>query len=311
MINFTKFFKTSFLFIGFAILGYILFVLIWGDFKSDYLKSNLSYQKLASGHLTSRLKEVDTVRDVDILFLGSSRSYRHYDTRIFKNEGYKVFNLGSSSQTLLQTEYLVNKYYSQLNPKIVVLDLWPDMFSGDGVESTLDIISNDKNNWESVKLAFQHKNIKVLNTLIYAYYREIIHSSNDILEKKYKKETSDLYIEGGFVERKVYFAEIEEFTDIKILLNEYQLKAFNNILEKIKSPETKIFVVCSPMHKSKFDSYKNFYIIDSLLNNHNLSLEKFIDLKELNEIKHFYNSYHLNQDGVEIFNKYFIKNILK
>lgn len=311
MQNFTKYYKTGLLFIGFAILGYILFVLLWGDLKPDYLKSNLSYQKLASGHLTSRLKEVDTVSNVDILFLGSSRSYRHYDTRIFENEGFKVFNLASSSQTFLQTEYLVNKYYSQLNPKIVVLDLYPLMFSGDGVESTLDIISNDKNNWESVKLAFQHKNIKVLNTLVYSFYREIIHGSNYIMEEKYKKETKDLYIEGGFVERKISFAEKEASDDKNILLNEDQVKAFNNILEKIKGPDTKIYLVCSPMHKSKFNSYKNFYVLDSLINIHNLSLIKFIELKGLNEIKHFYDPYHLNQDGVEIFNKYFIKNLLE
>lgn len=311
MNKFFKFFKNVLIFVGFSILGYLILVIIWGDFKPYYLKSNLSYQKLAPGHLTSRLNEVDRIRDVDILFLGSSRSYRHFDTRIFQNEGYKVFNLGSSSQTLLQTEYLVNKYYTKLNPKIVVLDLYPGMFSSDGVESTLDIISNDKNNWESVKLAFQDKNIKVLNTLIYAYYREIIHNSNDLVEEKYKKTSKDLYVNGGFVEKEISFAKTEELSEVEIQLNEHQINAFNNILKKIQNPETKILLVCTPMHMSKFNGYKNFYVIDSLINKQNLYLEKFIGLKKLNDVKHFYDPYHLNQDGVEIFNKYFIKNILK
>lgn len=311
MMNFHKFFKAGIVFFSLTILGYIFLVIIWGHFNPDFLKSNLSYQKLASGHLTSRLMEVDTIRDVDILFLGSSRSYRHFDTRIFEKQGYRSFNLGSSSQTLLQTEYLVNKYYTKLNPKIVVLDLYPLMFSADGVESTLDIISNDKNNWESVKLAAQHRNIKVLNTLVYAYYREIFHNSNELVESKYNIKAKDTYIQGGFVEREIRFSDVEgESRDVEIILNNHQIESFNNIIEKIKRPDTEILLVCTPMHNWKFDQYKNFHVIDSLVNRHNLSLEKFIGLKDLNETKHFYDPFHLNQNGVEIFNKFFIKKLL-
>ena len=313
MINFKKFFKTGFLFLGIALVGYIILILIWGDFKPDYLRSNLSYQKLASGHLTSRLKEVDSVSNVDILFLGSSRSYRHFDTRIFNKYGYKVFNLGSSSQTLIQTEYLVNKYYSKLNPKIVVLDLYPRMFYSDGVESTLDIISNDKTNWESVKLAFRHKNIKVINTLFYSIYRELIHSSNDLVEKRYKKQRNglnDLYVKGGFVEKEIGYATNEPSKDINIVLNTSQVEAFNNIVNKLKSDNNKIILVCSPMHESKFKQYQNFNVIDSLIYDKNLFLHKIINLEGLDEVKHFYDPYHLNQNGVRIFDEYFIKNIL-
>ena len=81
----------------------------------------------------TRLKEVKTVKNVDILFLGSSHTYRGFDTSIFHDCGYSAFNLGSSSQTPIQTLTLANRYLKQLNPKLVVLEVYPGNFTGDGV----------------------------------------------------------------------------------------------------------------------------------------------------------------------------------
>jgi hypothetical protein len=37
----------------------------------------------------SRLSEIKNYKDIDILFLGSSHTYRGFDTRIFLDSGYK------------------------------------------------------------------------------------------------------------------------------------------------------------------------------------------------------------------------------
>lgn len=303
----TSFFINLLAFSVFAIFFYIFFVIVWGDYKSPRLKDNLSYQKFASGHLTTRIRELDSINEVDVLFLGSSRSYRHYDTRKFSINGRIAFNLGSSSQTMLQTEYFINKYYSKLKPKIVVFDIYPGMFTGDGVESTLDVISNEKINWESTKFAIGHRNLKVINTLFYSYYREIFHNANGILEDKYKPETKDLYVKGGYVEREIYYAKKDSFAKSKIIFDQDQIQSFNKIISLLKKSDAKIFLVISPMHKSNFDSYTNFTVLDSLVLSHGLNLERYIGVDGLDEIKHFYDPYHLNQDGVEIFNNEFIK----
>ena len=46
--------------------------------------------------------DADTTINIDVLVLGSSHAYRGFDPRIFKKAGIKLFNFGSSGQTLLQ-----------------------------------------------------------------------------------------------------------------------------------------------------------------------------------------------------------------
>ena len=90
------------------------------------------------GHMYSRISEIKNQEDVDILFLGSSHAYRGFDTRIFLENGYKSFNLGSSAQTPTQTKVLVERYLGSLNPELVIYEVYPKTFTMDGVESSLD-----------------------------------------------------------------------------------------------------------------------------------------------------------------------------
>ena len=66
------------------------------------------------------IDEAKEVKNVDILILGSSHSYLGIDTRTFNNIGYSAFNLGTTAQTPIQTELLLNRYLNSINPKIIV-----------------------------------------------------------------------------------------------------------------------------------------------------------------------------------------------
>jgi hypothetical protein len=125
----------------------------------------------------TRISDLKKYKNVDILFLGSSRAYRVFDTRIYAKQGYYSFNLGSSSQTPIQTKLLMKRYLKQLNPKLIVYAVDPNAFS-DGVESAMDIIANDKNDRESLKMLAKINHLKVFNTLIYGYYKDYIHKIN-------------------------------------------------------------------------------------------------------------------------------------
>ena len=57
--------------------------------------------------LYQRVREADTTANVNILVLGASHAYRGIDPRVFTEKGYRLFNLGSSSQTPLQTQILL------------------------------------------------------------------------------------------------------------------------------------------------------------------------------------------------------------
>ena len=96
------------------------------------------------GHLYSRVKDAEKIKNPDILFIGSSHSYRGFDTRVFQKHGIKAFNLGSSSQTPINSKVLLKQYLDKINPKMVVIEAYAGTISADGVESSLDLLSNNK-----------------------------------------------------------------------------------------------------------------------------------------------------------------------
>ena len=162
------FLKKLFLFFIYLSFFYSAFVFLWVVFEPFGIPINVKYLLGAYGHMNSRVKDLASVEDVDVLFVGSSHAYRGFDPRIFSKNGIKSFNLGSSSQTPIQTDILVRRYLNQLDPKLIILEIFPTVVANDGVESALDLIANDKNDLLSLKMAFELKNTIVFNTLIHA-----------------------------------------------------------------------------------------------------------------------------------------------
>lgn len=195
-------------FITCVVIAYPILIAIFGYMAPQLFRPNINYQIGAYGHMYSRIKELNRLNgELDVLFLGSSHAYRGFDTRNFST--LKSFNLGSSSQTPIQTQTLLYRYFDKLSPKIVIYEVYPGTFSADGTESSLDIIANDINDVYSVKMALKVNNIKVYNTLMYGFISDMF-GLNSSFSESYKKD-EDQYIRGGFVER-----EIEHYKNVKI-----------------------------------------------------------------------------------------------
>jgi hypothetical protein len=120
------FIKSIIKFIPFCLTFYILMLIFYGLVSSHLpLRLNFSNKKGGYGYAYSRLEEVKNYSNIDILFIGSSHAYRGFDPRIFEKNGLKTFNLGTSAQTPLQTEILLNRYLEKLNPKMIIYDVYP------------------------------------------------------------------------------------------------------------------------------------------------------------------------------------------
>jgi len=304
-----KFIKNIFGFVLFALLMYLSLIFIWGTFFDARTNKNMNFKIGSNGHLYSRLKEIKKRKNIDILFVGSSHAYRSFDPRIFNQYDIKTFNLGSSSQTPMQTKLLLERYMNYLNPKLIVYEVYPATFSSDGVESAIDLISNSEIKYDIIKMVFQINHIKVYNTFIYSLLSKLFGLNNNFTENI--KKGKDLYISGGYVERDDTLKNsIHLLQKQKWNLNPASLKIFEEIIVMLKLKARNYILIQTPITKSLFDSYINNKTIDNYFNQKGLYIN-FNNEISLNDSIDFYDNHHLNKVGVAKFNSIFINKLIK
>ncbi len=254
---------------------------------------------------TLRLNDTSKKTPVDILFLGSSHAYRGFDPRIFEKEGYNSFNLGTRSQTPIQTNYLLDRYLGKFNPKTVIYEVNPEILASDGLESTLDIVANDCLNFESLLLAMDTKNIKSYNTFIYSYFRQLVGIKN---QKPTIYHKGDIYIKNsGYVEKiKFDTANIVKET-IDYRIKEHQLEAFKSVINKLEYHAINIILIQAPVTEQEYNQYTTTQKTDSIFNSYGTYYNFNTDREQFSDSLHFYDSHHMNQKGVSIFNKKVLK----
>jgi len=322
--EFRRFFRSLLLFIPIALILYVIQVIGLGSLAQSLppdarasglplllhkLPQNLPYGPgLRDGHMQTRIREVQQTRDVDILFLGSSHAYRGFDPRVFKQAGFKIFNLGSSQQSHLQTRVLLQHYLKSLNPRVILYEVFPSIFSVDGVESALDLITNDRNDLESIRMALRINNIKVYNALIYGFFHQAIHPFPQTRESA--RHGRDLYVPGGYVEREMAtFEETEAHQNTKVWAQENdQLKAFAENISLIRESGIPLLLIQAPWPKCQVDRYPKRDAFDRQMEFYGPYLN-FNALVELDDHLHFYDTHHLNQTGVERFNRELIRRL--
>lgn len=306
-----KFIARILLFIPFLFISYYFLLLAWHRLAPSYIETNLNYKVAAYSYMYSRMSEIKRTKDVDILFLGSSHAYRGFDPRIFKEYGYKSFNLGSTIQTPIQTKFLLDRYLNTLNPKLIIYEVTPRTFEDDGVESSLDVLANDKIDVGSLKMALSLNNIKTYNTLLYGYYLQLF-SKNEIFEEEVVREAG-LYVSGGYVENKLPHSqkgfdkyEMKEWDPLS-----FQLNCFVSILKMCKRKKIKLVLVQAPIPRHEYDHYyENNSSIDSYFLSKTPYYYNFNNLLKMNDYLDYFDNHHLNQPAVRIFNEELIKKVI-
>jgi len=299
----TKFITRLIAFSLFFCVFYLIGIILWGKIFQFTINGNLFYQRGAYGHLYTRVREVEKFKKVDILFLGSSHAYRGFDTRIFDQHGFKSFNLGSSSQSPIQTAVLLRKYMDLLSPKLVVYEVYPQTLMNDGVESSLDLIANDVSDVEIMKMVWKSKNPKIINSFIYGLFM-------DIYDKKSFSEplnrNKDFYVSGGFVERQLSYSKPEKLASRKFEFRPNQQEAFIEIIQSMKRTNTDFILVFAPIPKGNYCSYVNLNEFESAMKSYGEYID-FNKVMNLDDSLHFYDHHHLNQKGVIEFNNQLIR----
>ena len=102
------------------------------------------------------------------------------------------------------------------------------------------------------------------------------------------------------------FYKPSQFEKKAISLNHYQLEYFSEIAQLLRSKNIELILVYAPIPKVNYDSYINTNYFDNLMEGYS-KYYNFNEIVSLNDSLHFYDSDHLNQNGVIIFNKKLIE----
>lgn len=277
------------------------FIIVWGTVVPEKFRKNLAYAK-APGFTDLRLREADSMKNIDVLIVGSSHVYRGIDPRRFESLGLKTFNLGSSLQSPVQTEYLLRRYLDQFNPKLVFFEVGYKTFSSDGIEGALDIIINSEGfDYEILRMAGEVNDIRVFNSLAYTFFRKKILGETRL---EYLANHADEYVSGGFVERvDSTYVGPESFYTKAIRLEENQQRSFEKSLDFLTSRGIKTILIQTPILQDYYRSIENMHDFNDYFKSlsDNFEFYNFND-KIYQHTKYFYDHHHLNSNGVERFN---------
>jgi len=282
-----------------GIVGYCTILILWSNLiPFDALKKNLNYKMGSYGHLHTRINELDTLSDIDILVLGSS----HVDPRIFQKEGLTMFNLGSSNQTPKQALGLLELYLMKTKPELVVYEVYPGIFQQDGLEATLDLVANGPMKLDVVEMALKSGNVKAYNALINRFFIQSLGKYHNFNEPLRKPKDYDTYISGGYVQKDDdylrdqslngqyawYFRDDqwEDFLEIRSILNEENID---------------FLMVQSPIDSAYFQNGTNNSEVDSRFDEvgNYINFNRILTLHYKEDL---YDLHHLKQSGVEKFN---------
>lgn len=263
------------------------------------------------GDSFEKFQEYDLTKHHEIVFLGSSRSYRHYDPAIFENAGVSAFNLGTGSQRIGESYQILEHYIDSQNTNVLIYDLYIEAIRLPGsIESSSTLISNISKDEAAWDIALNMNDSRAAN----------LYFSRYLMESKSSMYLEDGYQGRGFCTNRKKF-DIEELIPIDPLkdstnyspLDEEELQQLEELILKCKEKKVQLILVNSPT--SKYYRLENHVLflqqIQPILAKYQVAFFDYAKKLAIPTETHFYDYSHMNYDGVKIFNKQLIEDLDK
>lgn len=291
----------------------------YGDTNLMKIASRNPVQPGEFGFTLERLSEVETYRDIDILFLGSSHCYRTFDTRFFAENGLKTFNLGTTGQTPLNGFYLMKRHFDRLRPQLVVIELYYKVMDRDGLESLYDLSINSTYSPEMLEMALSINSPHAINDVLGRFASDKLDVSPEIEQVDIDGE---LYVPGGYVRYTKMPApeELQHLNDTTAIAKTdwipapEQLDYIGKMIEFAHAQNSKVLLITKPSPPAirhslnnpeepgrQFRAIADKYGVDYI--NYNGLLKYPGEL--------FYDYEYLNQNGILKFNQTLLDTIVQ
>jgi hypothetical protein len=251
-----------------------------------------------------RFREIEEFADVDIVFVGSSHCYRAFDPRIFESEGLSVFNMGSTSQTPLNSYFLLRRHLERLDPDLLVVEVYWEVLQWDGLESYLDLSQNLPLSRELASMALATRNVRAVNALLVRLTdagREPIAAIEPV------EQPNDRYVRGGFVEKKAGSEGLREIPDRVLRIDRLQRRYLDRTAKLSRARGIPAVFVSQPLPRQTKQRFLNLAEMQrqmhAIAERRGVTFLDFEALMDLEDPAFFYDYHHLNQAGVERFNR--------
>ncbi|WP_242927952.1 DUF1574 family protein [Pontibacter vulgaris] len=265
-----------------------------------------------------RMREVQQVKQVDFLFVGSSHVYRGFDPRIFDQQGIRSFNLGSPLQTPFNSYFVLKEHLPNIKAKYIVMDLYWDIMAGDGVESSIDLVSNMPVSANTISMTALNNELMVTNSLLYAMAKRL---HTPLTHEKQKTIKTAVYTGRGYAASlktsNQHLDDLRMAEPVNVEPSDMQLRYLQKIISLAEEQGAQMIFVLTPVtkeYKNTVANYKQFSeSIHKLAAANGIVLLDYntrTDLK-LSSLHDFYDKHHLTQEGVQKFNTTFIRDLQK
>jgi hypothetical protein len=288
---------------------YIGACILWGEIIPPNFSGNLKYKRGGHGHTQLRAQESYQVKNPDILLFGSSHCFRGFDPRLFTERGLTIFNWGSTAQTPTQTMMLMEKHLDRIQPKLVVLEIYPYLFQMDGVESMLDLLANDSIDRRSFTYTAEINKFKLYHTLGFAYYKQEFSPISEGIQPIIS--FGDEYISGGY-NRKIkgeYHGAIT-FRPTTWNPKQEQLDYFEKVLQTLKSKNIPYILVQAPIIQNMYNARTDDNEIEKYFSSKG-TYWNYNGNAAFGDTTLFFDEHHLNESGVKLFNQLFIEDLMQ
>ncbi len=273
----------------------VFFILSRVHFEGKPLAFRIApYYHYKGGISWRKFREFDPQHRWDVIVVGSSHAYRGYDPRVFAAHGISLFNLGSSSQSTMNTYVVLDQYVTKANCGLLILDVYDKAMGVVGLESTSDLTRNVPSTGAAAQMALSLRDPRALNMMALRCF-----TPDDRL---YDDKS---YVSGGFAERlDSVRRELRTTSDTPVVPDPMQEDYFHRCVAFARERDIPLVLVthCAPgpIHRTRHAAFRAF--VDSSLAGTGI---RYIDLTyahQLDEHDHFYDDNHLNLAGVRLFN---------
>jgi hypothetical protein len=177
--------------------------------------------------------------------------------------------------------------------------------NNDGVECAVDMLANVPLTCEMTRMAWKMKNMKVVNTWLYALYNQkILDRLAHFEEDSVIKDAA--YVPGGYVEINARRFEVKRYPRKRLTIRPEQMEALKKCTEMLKEREIPYLLVEVQDAEQLRKTFLNHDWFEKQMQALGPYRYKILPMEDR---VHFANSNHLYKPGIEMFNKDLIEEL--